>query len=443
MPIFLTQQQSYRLIQRLLPENVFPDGAPSAFFWTAEAFSYAKNFSSAYDNAKSIYQNFFPQTCDDGAIASWELKCFGAVNPQGLSSLTDRQAAVTGYLSTAAPGISTPAMYQVVERTIKGLVPSASLVSSYAEFTNSPSQSMLTFSGAFLPAFSTPWQLDIQGSVVGAGQNFGIAAGNLHFLEIEVNDDGHILLFLHADNTHVIMIDVFSGIDFTSGFHAVRVQWSGSLLASGFLVSVDGVAQANVVSSDSLAGMNPSIDDDLLLIASDGGRIRGLGISGSVPNHNWPLLVDASDTVSPGGIDGVATNIDFGTPPGFSGVFELAAWCCGQGQGGWVLDESQLDLETYLNPDTQFALVNGSGPGMCPTPENGFQPWLAWGLTEADWIQLQTYAYTYEVRLYNYTLTPAQRAILTAALNTYGPARSPFVINDGLSIADVLGNPLC
>lgn len=247
MPYFLTQQDAYRLIQRLLPGFVFPDGAPSTFFWTAEAFSYALNVQSAYQNASGIYQNFFPQTCDATAISSWEVKCFGSVNPQGATGLAQRQAAVVQYLQTSAPGISTPAMVSVIERTIPGLV----------------------------------------------------------------------------------------------------------------------------------SGVN----------------------------------------------------------------FEIAAWCCGQGEGGWVLDESQLDLETYLNYSTQFALVNGSGPGMCATAANNFQPWVAWGLSQQDWINLQTFAYTYSVILTT-TLTPMQLVILNAALTIYGPARSQFVIVNG-STDPLPGNPLC
>lgn len=237
MPIFLTQQQAYRLLQRLLPSDVFPDGAPSAFFHTAEMWSYALNIQSAYGNASGIYQNFFPQSCDAGTIGFWELKCFGVVNPQGLSTLAERQQIVVSYLHTAAPGISQPAMVQVVNRTIPGL------------------------------------------------------------------------------------------------------------------------------------------------------------------------------------------------------TFEVVAWCCGQGEGGWVLDESQLDIETYLNDDTQFALP--VGPNLCSqTPAD-------WGMTQEDWDNLLSMAYTYEVRIYGTTLTTAQRTVLSASLTTYGPARSQFVINDGLDISELLGDPLC
>lgn len=64
MPIFLTREQVYRVIQRELPDG-FPDGPASAFFLTADADSTAKVFADAYASQKNIYDNYFPNYATD------------------------------------------------------------------------------------------------------------------------------------------------------------------------------------------------------------------------------------------------------------------------------------------------------------------------------------------------------------------------------------------
>lgn len=235
MPYFLTQNDLYRLIQRELPPGVFPDGAPSAFYHTAEMYSYALNWASAYANQETIYQNFFPQSCDNDNINPWEIKVFGQVNAQGLN-LAQRQALLLQKLQ-AARGISTAIIEQVIDFTIPGL------------------------------------------------------------------------------------------------------------------------------------------------------------------------------------------------------TFEIANWCCGQGEGGWVLNYSQLNLETYLNYDVQFAQPNG--PTLCSdSPAD-------WGMTPAQWAELQQMAYTYEVRIYGTTLTTTERTALDKALTAAEPARSTHLINDGLDSSQMLNDDPC
>lgn len=60
MPIFLTQEQIYRIIQRELPPDAFPDGPATAFYSTADSDSVAKVVADSYKSASAIYDNYFP-----------------------------------------------------------------------------------------------------------------------------------------------------------------------------------------------------------------------------------------------------------------------------------------------------------------------------------------------------------------------------------------------
>lgn len=75
MPTFLTRQQLYRLLQRELPEDVYPDGAPSAFYSTADMDSIADVAATGYANLERIYANYFPQSADE-YIDKWIAKLF-------------------------------------------------------------------------------------------------------------------------------------------------------------------------------------------------------------------------------------------------------------------------------------------------------------------------------------------------------------------------------
>lgn len=65
MPIFLTQNQVYRIIQRELPPYAYPDGPASAFYSTADSDSTAKVVGDAYLSASGIYDNYFPNYAND------------------------------------------------------------------------------------------------------------------------------------------------------------------------------------------------------------------------------------------------------------------------------------------------------------------------------------------------------------------------------------------
>lgn len=103
----------------------------------------------------------------------------------------------------------------------------------------------------------------------------------------------------------------------------------------------------------------------------------------------------------------------------------------GTGDGGWVLDLSQLEVSTILN---EFNLLEVVGPDGC----NIGDP-TRYGLTASQWARLQAQAYSYEVRIYGYTLTTDERTALDAALNSAEPCRSQHIIIDGLNAVDMIG----
>lgn len=76
MPKFLNRQELYRLLQRELPEDVYPDGPATAFYSTADMDSVADVAATAYGNMERIYENQWPQSADE-KIDDWVFKVFG------------------------------------------------------------------------------------------------------------------------------------------------------------------------------------------------------------------------------------------------------------------------------------------------------------------------------------------------------------------------------
>lgn len=117
MPLFLTRQEIYRILQRELPDDCYADGAPSAFFTTADMASVAKTIATAYSNLERIYVNYFPQTADE-KIGDWEVEVFGFVSDAVLTLQERRDRVVQKLLNR--PGITKADM----ERAVTGEIPS-------------------------------------------------------------------------------------------------------------------------------------------------------------------------------------------------------------------------------------------------------------------------------------------------------------------------------
>lgn len=227
MPKFLTRSEVYRLLQRELPANAYPDGAEGAFYSTADMASIAECAASGYANLERIYDNYWPQTADE-RIADWEITAFGAAQDAS-QTLAQRQDRVTAKI-----------------RSRKGLT-----------------------------------------------------------------------------------------------------------------------------------------------------------------------IQDMIDTVQ--SIIGTDKNV------------QIAEWGCGT--GGWILDVSLLGISTILNGINPLL---ATGSDLCSKTPADF------GLTDEQWAELQTEAYTYEVLIYDYTLTAEERAEIDAELSIAEPARSTHVITDGLDPDDAL-----
>jgi hypothetical protein len=108
-------------------------------------------------------------------------------------------------------------------------------------------------------------------------------------------------------------------------------------------------------------------------------------------------------------------------------VVEIIEW--GNFSGGWFLDESQLDIETFLNG---YSLLNATGE------EAGCSDGSDYGIDAETWLLMREDAYTYEVRIYDYTLSSTERSQIDAALKKAEPARSRHIITDGLDGADTI-----
>jgi hypothetical protein len=94
MPKFLSREEIYRILQRELPEKVYPDGPPAAFYSTADMDAVADVVATGYANLERQYENNWPQTADE-RIQDWEIKVFGAPLSAALSLAERRDRVVT------------------------------------------------------------------------------------------------------------------------------------------------------------------------------------------------------------------------------------------------------------------------------------------------------------------------------------------------------------
>lgn len=100
----------------------------------------------------------------------------------------------------------------------------------------------------------------------------------------------------------------------------------------------------------------------------------------------------------------------------------------GCSSGAWILDESELEIMTYLSgwSGVQF----GYREDWCTVTAAEL------GISEQDYLDYRAEVYTYEVRIYGYTLTAEELQQLEQALTENEPSRSQHVILDGLDPAD-------
>lgn len=115
MPKYLSEVELYDIIQRELPEDVYPYGSPDQYLASADSDSTAKVFSTMYSNLARIYENYYPMTTDE-RIADWETQVFG-YNLDTSLTLTQRRDRVIAKIR-ARYGFSVPDMQRVVESII-------------------------------------------------------------------------------------------------------------------------------------------------------------------------------------------------------------------------------------------------------------------------------------------------------------------------------------
>lgn len=121
MPKFLTQPELYRLLQRELPDGVYPDGEPQKFYSTTDMDAVASVAATGYANLERIYDNYWPQHSDE-RIAAWEFIAFAKLLPASLTLQQRRDRIVTKI--RARKGIRKQDMID----TVKGIIGSDKLV---------------------------------------------------------------------------------------------------------------------------------------------------------------------------------------------------------------------------------------------------------------------------------------------------------------------------
>jgi hypothetical protein len=130
MAIFLNRAQIYRILQRELPEDIYPDGAPSQYISTAENDSIAGALETVYNNMEAAYVDMFPMTSLN--IEAWEAKVFNEVYV-GALSLDDRRNRVLAFLRNQ-PDIS----YWTIITTVASFLPYGASVKIANRGRNSP-----------------------------------------------------------------------------------------------------------------------------------------------------------------------------------------------------------------------------------------------------------------------------------------------------------------
>lgn len=103
------------LLQRELPEGVYPSGSPTGSYSSASIYSKSELFADAYANMEVIYNNIFPQTANEQQV-EWEIKVFG-YQLDGSLPLAERQQIVVQKLQHK-PGLTKAEMIFIVQSVI-------------------------------------------------------------------------------------------------------------------------------------------------------------------------------------------------------------------------------------------------------------------------------------------------------------------------------------
>lgn len=92
--------------------------------------------------------------------------------------------------------------------------------------------------------------------------------------------------------------------------------------------------------------------------------------------------------------------------------------------GAWILGKSKLSRNTFLGISSVVGGVSVP-PGFSACQDSA---WEELGITEEQFRELQTQAYSYEIRIRDYDATQLERDKLTSELNKFEPARSRHTI---------------
>jgi hypothetical protein len=181
------------------------------------------------------------------------------------------------------------------------------------------------------------------------------------------------------------------------------------------LLGINSDKSITTVTEDGLA----SWEMDLFASAQDG----SLGYA--VRQQNLLAKIRANGGISLPAIQSIVSAIL--TPLGLPfQILPYSGQSNGTVTGSWVLDESVLDVSTWL---ASLDPLIGTGLGVGETPLDCNLDYAAAGISQSDLVSIQMTAYTYEVQIYG-NADAATLALLDRQLTALEPARSTHVITN-------------
>ncbi len=110
-------------------------------------------------------------------------------------------------------------------------------------------------------------------------------------------------------------------------------------------------------------------------------------------------------------------------------VVQIVEWGCISAGGSWYIGESELGYSTifggggnYYAPGVDICQKDGSDVGLTPT----------------QWANYLDGAYTYEIRIFEYTPTAAELQALERAITKAEPSRSKHIVRSNLTVDDFI-----